>query len=221
MRNRVTWEAVPTSDPLKSNIVRRPGYAGMEWYVLCTTSIGEAETVASELNERDGVYALLLAERERSAKLEADPRLQIPLDGPGSHRADLAELRAMAKRVEEAEATIKSDRTDGSVASKLSQWLHACEAEVATLREALFRVHDSTAVLNHLEPDVNDQMMAALAQSSSAAEAFRARIRRETLEEAAKVADELGAGAPNLLLQRACSDIAGCIRTLASKEDGT
>jgi hypothetical protein len=42
--------------------------------------------------------------------------------------------------------------------------------------------------------------------------------RAEAFEEAARVADELGAGAPNLLIQTVCHDIAGCIRALASKD---
>jgi hypothetical protein len=33
--------------------------------------------------------------RARVAGLEADPRMQVPLDGPGSHRADLAEQHAL------------------------------------------------------------------------------------------------------------------------------
>ncbi len=44
-----------------------------------------------------------------------------------------------------------------------------------------------------------------------------AHARAEALEEAAKLADELAKGAPNLLIQTVCRDVAGCIRALASK----
>jgi len=38
--------------------------------------------------------------RREIERLEADPRMQCPLDGPGSHRVDLQELRLLQKEID-------------------------------------------------------------------------------------------------------------------------
>ena len=41
------------------------------------------------------------------ATLREDPRLQVPLDGPGSHRADLMELRRAQETIKNLKAEIE------------------------------------------------------------------------------------------------------------------
>lgn len=66
-------------------------------------------------------------------ELKADPRLACPLDGPGSHRADLAELRVLTSQLATARAdavhwqkeweTTKAQRD--SMAALLLEWYTA------------------------------------------------------------------------------------------------
>ena len=64
---------------------------------------GEPECIKQQVTEQR-----LRAERAEAEveRLHADPRLRIPLDGPGSHRLDLVEQRAQRERAERAEARV-------------------------------------------------------------------------------------------------------------------
>lgn len=83
-------------DALQSQVQRRE----REILRIQTHEIAAAHLLDQQLSPEDRARFKELADenaqlRERVEALESDPRMQCPLDGPGSHRADLMELRRL------------------------------------------------------------------------------------------------------------------------------
>jgi hypothetical protein len=111
---------------------------------------------------------------ERAERAEAElAALRIPEDGPGSHKADLAEMRAQAKRADELEKRLELSKQDelDAIRGEMEQTARAerAEAELAEARGLLERWSaDARAV--GLRQETIDDTRAYLDRTRPAAE---------------------------------------------------
>lgn len=83
----------PTPSPVEAPLTM----TREEWEIAVRFHAGQDNPTGRAVREA-------VALRRRLAEVERAPRLQCPLDGPGSHRADLREQRVQRERAERAES---------------------------------------------------------------------------------------------------------------------
>ena len=98
----------------------------------------------------EDVESILHEARKRIGELVADPRLQVPLDGHGSHRHDLAELRVCQAKIDTLRAHLdRLQSVDTMAAAKRDGEVDRLRAEVDRLRCGLTVIYVDHEVNGH------------------------------------------------------------------------